>query len=365
MDRILVVSDDLTGANELGGIALRFGLKVCICHNLEEKVDAEVIIVNTNNRSKRADEVISNLEVLFEKVNLQNFKFVYLKFDSALRGHINLESDWFLARLKKEKLIFCPINPELNRVIKAGVLWLNGSPIHETSFKDDPEFPILHAQVLANLGGAGWSKANVKELENSAGKVLIEGSERKELNDLARMSSKDMLLAGAAAYFESLLAKDYQIQNTLKERILPDLIICGSTHQESRKWLAEQEEHGKVLWDGAHYEIVYRLLAIKKSGRFPVFAFADGLELKSADLRRKMGHVVSMYFGECQCAELFVEGGATADAIMQALGANVLIPEQEIIPGLVRSRVKGLNLHISMKPGSYSWGDIEMTQLAN
>lgn len=358
MGTVLVLADDLTGATELGGIALRFGLQVRICHNLIQNPQTDVVIQNTNNRALHRGEVLKNLEDLFKDFDCQCYDFVYLKFDSALRGFIDFETSWYLKKFKRQKLLFCPINPLLKRVIQNGVYLIDGVPIHETSFKDDPEFPIQFGEIDRNLGGE-WLTLPVENLNGTQGKIIIEADDFTDLKKLAKLVAPDTLFAGAGAFFTALLEDRYQSSSDQQKIIpKPDIIICGSTHDQSREWLKAQDENVKVVWDGLDYEIVYRLIAIKRSGRIPVFAYSDVVEGTPKYLRHRMGHVISLFLEACPCNELFIEGGSTASAILKILGIDTLIPEQEILPGLVRSKIPDLNLYISMKPGSYSWGNI-------
>lgn len=48
---ILVIADDFTGAAELTGISLQYGLTVELCNNKVEYKNADVLIVCTNSRS--------------------------------------------------------------------------------------------------------------------------------------------------------------------------------------------------------------------------------------------------------------------------------------------------------------------------
>jgi uncharacterized protein YgbK (DUF1537 family) len=48
---IAVIADDFTGAAELAGISLRYGLTVSVCLHDEISTDADVLIISTDSRS--------------------------------------------------------------------------------------------------------------------------------------------------------------------------------------------------------------------------------------------------------------------------------------------------------------------------
>jgi uncharacterized protein YgbK (DUF1537 family) len=53
--------------------------------------------------------------------------------------------------------------------------------------------------------------------------------------------------------------------------------------------------------------------------------------------------------------ELFVEGGATAWAVVNASGLTQFFPVEEVGAGVVRMYTSDAELCITVKPGSYPW----------
>jgi uncharacterized protein YgbK (DUF1537 family) len=73
-------------------------------------------------------------------------------------------------------------------------------------------------------------------------------------------------------------------------------------------------------------------------------------------LTEEMAEAVYQVFSKCVLRELFIEGGATAYAIIRRLGFSRFFPTEELAPGVIRMRVDGTDdLHITIKPGSYEW----------
>ena len=80
----------------------------------------------------------------------------------------------------------------------------------------------------------------------------------------------------------------------------------------------------------------------------------------AADLRSIMAKAVKAVVAQNKIAELFIEGGSTATAILQELGINKLSPVNELARGVVR--MKAGELYITAKPGSYELSN-EIKQL--
>jgi uncharacterized protein YgbK (DUF1537 family) len=69
-----------------------------------------------------------------------------------------------------------------------------------------------------------------------------------------------------------------------------------------------------------------------------------------------MGEVVRRVLAERAVAGIFVEGGATAMALVQALDWKRLVAQRELAPGVVALRAPGdANPVLVIKPGSYAW----------
>ena len=55
---IAVIADDLTGAAEIGGIGLSYNFKVEISNEVNPHTTADMVVINTDARSKTEDEAV-------------------------------------------------------------------------------------------------------------------------------------------------------------------------------------------------------------------------------------------------------------------------------------------------------------------
>lgn len=168
---IAVIADDFTGAAELGGIGLRYGLQVEIATGVQARLSrgdspspgsapspgsdplsmsgkaADLLIISADTRSMSEEEAGVEMERLTRALLPLNPVFLYKKVDSVLRGHVAAEMDAHMRVLGLERALLVPANPKLERTIRDGRYFLKGKPIHESSFADDPEFAIRSSEV--------------------------------------------------------------------------------------------------------------------------------------------------------------------------------------------------------------------------
>lgn len=373
MASILVIADDLTGAAELGGVALRYGLSVVISHAYINESEVDVQVINTNTRSLSATEVSTRIRYLFAQIDSTVFDGVYLKFDSALRGHIYQEISLYTSLFNAVSVCFCPVNPVLGRIIRDGKYWVGEQLISQTSFAYDPEFPILKDSVLEILGAPDWKLQQVEPLDSMTGVYVFQAENMAEIKQLARWSKKSSVFAGAAAYFDALLREQFsagrksgdlsvigsttevvsaKVTVDLRE---PILYVCGSTHANSREWLMQQPDPYLVWWDALDFSADEYVIAVLKEKSKAIFAFAEHVDADAYTLRIGMAEMMKRIFKKYEIKELCIEGGATAFEILKELEIDTFTPVQELSSGVIRSKVKNKDLYITLKPGSYQW----------
>ena len=69
-----------------------------------------------------------------------------------------------------------------------------------------------------------------------------------------------------------------------------------------------------------------------------------------------LGAVVERVLQRWTVAQVFVEGGATAKALVQRMGWKRLLVYRELAPGVVSMQAEGCpGPLLTMKPGSYPW----------
>jgi len=156
-----IVADDLTGAMDSSGYFASLGFGTVVILDPGYPSEAEVAVVTTNSRAE--DPEIARERVRQAVKNLAG-RVVYKKIDSTLRGNIGAELEVAIAELGTEKAVVAPAFPAVGRTISGGNLLVNGVPVAETQFANDPISPVRESNIPALLE---------KETGRKAGCVLI------------------------------------------------------------------------------------------------------------------------------------------------------------------------------------------------
>ncbi len=132
---IVIIADDFTGAAELAGISLGYGLKVSLCLDGSLQGDADVYIVSTDSRSMKKNDAVQAVKSATQVAVQLQPDFIFKKTDSVLRGYVADELNIQLEVLGIDKALILPANPSLGRTIRNRQYFIDGIAISHTSFK--------------------------------------------------------------------------------------------------------------------------------------------------------------------------------------------------------------------------------------
>ena len=351
---IVVIADDFTGAAELAGISLRYGLTVSICQHDEISTEADVLIISTDSRSLKKKEALKVTADAVRKVVQLKPDLIYKKIDSVLRGYVLDELKVQMELCDVNKAFIMPANPSLGRTIIAGKYFIDGKQINETGFVADPEFPVISSSVHKILDDDSIKVLKLTKELPANGIVVGEAKNENDINEWADKLDNGWVLAGAGDFYTALLNKRYQEKRLHKFHLLqPHLYVCGTSFKERKEFINEISEElncvaymgGKVdkLWINKTADI------IKKNGK-AVIAIKE-TTASALTLRTVMSKAVREILKRKTVKEIFIEGGSTAAAILQELNIKKLLPVNELQRGVVRMKVN--DLFITVKPGSY------------
>lgn len=363
---IAVVADDITGAAEIAGVGLRYGMTVALTTSADvASPHVQLWVIALDTRSMSSQGAVATVAHVVRRLVDVGVKDIFKKTDSVLRGHVVKELSAQREVEGKKKVILCPANPEGGRHIVDGVYLINGIPINETSFAMDLEFPVTSSIVRVMLG---------EDLLEKSAVTVVNATYRRDLLEAANRKDEDTILAGSAAFFATYL--DYL---KFKTSIFPNytpkienaLYVCGSAFGKSHQAVEAAREAGAVvayispLWLEepeleANLEGCIRRLAaaIGAEGRAILAVDNPVLEGKEAaiKLRQSVVKVVEKVLATVAIKELVVEGGTTTFAIVKALKYRHFSPTHELANGVVRMNVEeDRSIHLTIKPGSYDF----------
>lgn len=373
---IIVIADDITGAAEIAGIALRHNLNVQFMTNTNLKLpESDVIVIATDTRSGNESEAINTIKSITNNIGGTDVT-IFKKTDSVLRGFVAAEVNALMDEMKFISALIIPQNPSKGRIIKKGRYYIDNIPLDETSFCYDPEFPAKTSYVEEYL--CGIKSLNINEpLKNSI--YIADASTSQDIKCQLEKANDKTLIAGAADCFEQFLkqkinnciqTKTYLIKKNLssyKQDIHKAIIICGSTQSKSianepyiKLINAEEISMPYNVFHGAPADEwiaeLNRIYNEKQSIIVTIGHTATGGKEYAIRLRNLMATVALQLTNPHNPDLLIIEGGATAFAVLNRLGWTSFKIEKEYTPGVVCMKYK--NTHIILKPGSYPWGDL-------
>jgi uncharacterized protein YgbK (DUF1537 family) len=307
---------------------------------------------------------------------------LFKKIDSVLRGHVLMEVQLQQELLQLPKALIVPANPGLGRTVVNGTYLLNGQPLHQSSFSQDPEFPVYSSGIPALLQAKDGDIQVLPHHAPQPGAGIVVG-EVQDSTDLVAWSKKldaGTLIAGAAEFFATIL-ETRNMRPVITEKSSttlqpPALMICGSAFHKSRAFVKKIEQDGfpvsympaalgNATVDAQLFQLWLNdtLLQLKREGRISIAVHPQMEDDKAhaLNIRTRMAEAAAFIASQAPLHVILIEGGSTAAAVMRKLGIDRLYPTVALAPGVTRMRVAGnKELHLTLKPGSYEWPPLDL-----
>ncbi|GHC94789.1 membrane protein [Nocardiopsis terrae] len=272
MAQVLVVADDLTGANATGARFARTGMRVATVtpeHVSRVAGDYDVVVANLDSRHVPAEQAADLVTDVVEAV--WPVGLVVKRTDTTLRGNIGAEIQAAYDAVRdrvptgtRVRVLFTPAFPGSGRITEDGVQLLNGTPLERTELAVDPLCPMT-TSVVADILGAQTDLAvrhvPVRQItqemltaELLAGDepiVVCDASSEQHLTDIAEAaaaahhSDGTVWVAVDPGPTGALLAYALRLRGQAGSRG-PLLAVAGSTTELTRRQLATVARTGAV-----------------------------------------------------------------------------------------------------------------------
>lgn len=306
---VLALADDLTGALEVGAKFAAAGLRSVVSFGWREDA-APVLVIDTETRHLAPAEAAARVRRHAAEGRRRGVAFVYKKTDSTLRGNIAAE----LAAVTEAwdaPLVYAPAYPAMGRIVRGGVLYVDGTPVSETEFGRDALNPVR--------------SSDVRGLIPCPAVTICDGETDADLRSAAEalLAAGHALAAGPAALAEHLAAllRGPRSAPAPLPKVRRCLVVNGSRHPVSLRQMAAFEPGGG--WAALET-------------RDPTAA-GDAAARTAADA-------------------LVIFGGDTACAIVEAMGSPPLYPLGDALPGVPVTRAG--NLTLITKAGGFGPPDV-------
>ncbi|HOW23178.1 MAG TPA: four-carbon acid sugar kinase family protein [Sedimentibacter sp.] len=174
MSKIIIIADDLTGANATGVLLVQQGFKAATFINLDkynslQNDDYDIVTINTDSRAIKREEAYKRVKSIVEFFKDEDVTLFSKRIDSTFRGNIGAEISAILDNVKDDTYaIVVPSFPASGRTCVGGYLMVHQVPLEKTPVATDPKTPVLTSKVVNLLEEQMQEKIGYVEL----GKVL-------------------------------------------------------------------------------------------------------------------------------------------------------------------------------------------------
>ena len=384
MDKVLLIADDLTGALDAGVMFASTGISTCIGQGdyFLTNCDASRFAVQVTvipSRHMSSIEAYQSVHDLVQKAADCRFTCIYKKTDSALRGNLGAELEAVLTAAGERTLYFVPAFPQMRRVTRNGIQLIDGStPVAESVFGTDPFNPVRHSDIAQIIGETSSVQAYLANPETTVypeGIAIFDAETDDEIKSIAmhlfgRVRAK--VIAGCAG-LASALPQALLLERSQRETVsVPKKIIvfCGSINPISLRQCETAERSGAprfhLLLDGRFQEpegLIAKVvdaakqhpIVVMDTGSTDVNSHIEDAVASSQIVAKKMSSVVNDVSKQVHDAVLFIIGGDTLHAVIQALGIETIIPVTELFPGVVLAKyfTRGQWQYLISKSGGF------------
>lgn len=378
---LLIIADDFTGALDTGVQFAARGIRTRVV--VDPDVDfaacqTDILVVDTETRHLPAGQACSLVYRLAGRAEASGVRYIYKKTDSALRGNIGAELSAVLKASGRRSLPFLPAFPQIGRITRNGVHYVDGVPVTESPFGADPFEPVKHSSVTdliaeqCDLPAKSFPALTESDrVPQEEGILVFDASSADDLLETGRrLLSREALhvsagCAGFAAVLPELLGIGTGTPLPLPKLDPRLLVVCGSVNPITTAQLDRAEKAGFArlrltprqklepgYWAGSEgrkaLAQIEKMLAGNPhciietndpGGNQPTSEYAAGLGIDRETLRTRiagsLGQLVRSIFTSPSLGTLLLTGGDTLLQCMNCIGVRELEPFCELEKGIV------------------------------
>lgn len=378
MVRLVVIADDLTGANATGAMYARLGLAAVAVTSLGAgqriKDDVDVVVFNTDSRHATTGLAAARIAEVMDVIADWDVQVVK-RVDTTLRGRLATESAGVLRRLREQYQpqrvvgLCAPAFPRSGRVTIGGMQLLEGTPIERTWAASDPFSPVTDSRVARLITGElGLSAVEVDLHElltdpvsavsaaaQAADFVVVDAATDEDIATLARAAVRVAATDGVRWLIidSGPVGAAYAQEAGLVPRSEGDgriLVVAGSLTDRTREQIDHLEIHtdAKFIEVGADSSTTAMVAALRTFAEsYPIIGVRTAPPTGPVDAATaavtlaKLRDLAAAAVAALRPAGIYVTGGDVAAQAVAALGADGFRIIDEVIPLAVVGRLSG------------------------
>lgn len=403
MGKILILADDMTGANDTGAAISELGYRVFSVSDPEGSIDemeeCDCLSVNLDSRSMPKEKAYRRVQQSLERFAKPDTRIFSKRIDSTLRGNLGSECDALLDWMGKGAVCFVvPAFPHAGRTFHDGCVYVYDTILTQTAAAKDPKCPVhsdspeqifreqsdrpMATVPLAEVRGDALA-AIIEELYTKGNEILIfEAVTQEDIAAIAKAAAKCPHLFACCdpGSFTGAMVRECMesAENAAATEYQPAgsdvLAVVGSVNQvscEQVKVLQSKPGTGTVVFDVAEFltgdpekavgqaisgitsqpdtaKTVLLVLSCtmeepEKRLRFDAIAQAENTTIEAVCERVNAG--IARVAHSCLSASgrfgaVFSCGGDISSALFRIMKVNCMEVLEEVIPLAVCARLK-------------------------
>ena len=268
MSKVLVVADDITGADDIGLMYQKSGHETVVYpysswdHASFEYADK--IVIDTDSRLISGEEAYSRVYNVVKKYSTDDISLFFDKQCSVFRGNIGAEFDAMLDALGENHASVVLGFPDNGRTTLEGIHYVNGVRLEDSQFRFDTMNPMTQSNLVKILSAQTKRRVTLisyhdylkgddhlknifeKEKENG-GYIIFDVRDNNDLKLLASLLRTEKVICGSSAiayYLGILEAGDVsyaEAQAVPKGKVL---CIAGSQTPQTKAQVSRAAKNG-------------------------------------------------------------------------------------------------------------------------
>lgn len=372
MDKILIIADDFTGANDTGVQLKKRGLNTkVVLEGSSIEDDGYSYVLDTESRALMSDKAKQKVKNELSSVDLNNYDLIYKKVDSTLRGNISAEIKAIDELYNPDFIIFAPSYPDIGRTTIDGVHLVNGKRVTQTEFSKDPKKPVLEDRlnyIFSDYSIDDVKLHKLKELREDDLNLKhkhIHVFDIENNDDFSVLVDKALTIEGKILWVGSA-----GLANELFKKLFPQksaIAVVGSLSEVSKAQMRYANAKGvdivkidisKLLYndDISNYVETIRNLIKENKDIIVTSSYSDEdylnsiktgeeLSMSREDIsnftQKILSKIIINGIQNLDISGLFITGGDTAIEFIKATNASGSIIDEEVLTGIPMMRMCG------------------------
>jgi uncharacterized protein YgbK (DUF1537 family) len=378
---ILIIADDLTGANDTGVQYKKNGFSTVV-KVLSNSGDEEsyfdkydVIAINADTRALSSQEAYKEAYRLTKKLENMNIDYIYKKVDSLMRGNPAPELEAVMDAVGSHIAIVAPSFPDNKRIIQNGILSLSENNQVDVTriFNEETQRKAFNIKLQDVRAGAPCLRTVIEEKQTEGYEIFVidalTDDDLLAIRDVSEQLKGKKVLCGSAGFAKQLSSKETSPSKTiLKKEDKITMIVVGSRSKET----AEQVKKVASLYDapivlvdadeirdGDYRKAVNeseknvmgtiergkKLVIVAITSLFEEFSVSlrntEDENIKSLRIAKCLGMIVKDIYEKVNLCNVVSTGGDTSLQICNALETAHIELEDEITAGIPIGKIVG------------------------